>query len=112
MNNETIILKERVKLMREGVLKSTGSITYLETETGTVKIEEPEPIHTYQMWKGLGRQVKKGEKAISKILIWKCTKKNKKDDEKDDEKDDSKEIKNMFLTGAYFFKESQTEIMK
>ena len=31
----------------------------------------PELIHTYQKWKELGYQVRRGEKAIAKFPIWK-----------------------------------------
>lgn len=46
--------------------------------------------------------MKKGEKSIATILIWKHTTKKAKD--KDEE-----EQENMFMTKAFFFKECQTE---
>lgn len=33
------------------------------------------PLYTYQVWKSLGYQVKKGETAKHKIVLWKHTKK-------------------------------------
>lgn len=33
------------------------------------------PLHTYEKWKSLGYQVKKGEKSQHKITIWKHTSK-------------------------------------
>lgn len=51
-NAMTIMLKE-VELQQAGI------------------ITENECIHTYQHWKAIGFQVKKGEKAIAKFPIWK-----------------------------------------
>lgn len=98
-----IILNARFDLMEEGILQGTGNIIEVEDENGEKKqIEEPEQIHTYQGWKSLNRQVKRGEKSIATIQIWKhTTKKSKSEDEDDQEK--------MFLTKAFFFRETQTE---
>lgn len=103
MTNEMIILNARFDLMEEGILQGTGNIIEVEDENGKKKqIEEPEQIHTYQGWKSLNRQVKRGEKSIATIQIWKhTTKKSKAEDEDDQEK--------MFLTKAFFFRENQTE---
>ena len=89
--------------MEEGILQGTGNIIEVEDENGEKKqIEEPEQIHTYQGWKSLNRQVKRGEKSIATIQIWKhTTQKSKAEDEDDQEK--------MFLTKAFFFRETQTE---
>lgn len=39
------------------------------------------PLHTYTKWQSLGYQVKKGEKCMHRITIWKgCTKKVKSKD--------------------------------
>ena len=98
-----IILNARFDLMEEGILQGTGNIIEVEDENGEKKqIEEPEQIHTYQRWKSLNRQVKRGEKSIATIQIWKhTTQKSKAEDEDDQEK--------MFLTKAFFFRETQTE---
>ena len=98
-----IILNARFDLMEEGILQGTGNIIEVEDENGEKKqIEEPEQIHTYQGWKSLNRQVKRGEKSIATIQIWKhTTQKSKAEDEDDQEK--------MFLTKAFFFRETQTE---
>lgn len=103
MTNEMIILNARFDLMEEGILQGTGNIIEVEDENGEKKqIEEPEQIHTYQGWKSLNRQVKRGEKSIATIQIWKhTTQKSKAEDEDDQEK--------MFLTKAFFFRETQTE---
>ena len=89
--------------MEEGVLQGTGNTITVENEEGEkIELEEPEEIHTYAGWKALNRQVKKGEKSIATIIIWKHTTKKAKD--KDEE-----EQENMFMTKAFFFKECQTE---
>ena len=36
-----------------------------------IELPEPEPIHTYNGWKELGYQVKKGEHAKAQFPIWK-----------------------------------------
>lgn len=103
MTNEMIIFNERINLMDSGIIGNTGRKMILENENGEKKeILEPEEIHTYAGWKALNRQVKKGEKSIATILIWKHTTKKAKD--KDEE-----EQENMFMTKAFFFKECQTE---
>lgn len=106
MTNEMIILNARFDLMEEGILQGTGNIITVEDGNGKKKqIEEPEQIHTYQGWKSLNRQVKKGEKSIATIQIWKHTIKKPKDkDEEEQEK--------MFLTKAFFFTEDQTEAIE
>lgn len=103
MTNEMIIFNERINLMDNGIIGDTGRKMILENENGEKKeILEPEEIHTYQGWKSLNRQVKKGEKSISTILIWKhSTKKKKEQQDEDEEK--------MFMTKAFFFRECQTE---
>ena len=45
----------------------------IETGTGTITIELPEVIHTFNGWKELGYSVKKGEKSSIKFPIWKHT---------------------------------------
>lgn len=102
MTNENIILANRIELMEKGILKGTGVFITVEDEHGEKKrIEEPEQIHTYAGWKSLNRQVKKGEKNIATISIWKHTTSKKKEDEE--------ETSRIFLTKAFFFRESQTD---
>ena len=62
MTNNAIIERAKNQLFAEGKI---GSST-VTTEHGEVEV--PEEIHTYAMWKSLGYQVKKGEKA--KILLY------------------------------------------
>lgn len=101
MTNAQIITSARFSLMEQGVIGSTGRMIEIEDENGKRTVPEPEEIHTYQAWKQLGYQVKKGQKAIAAFTIWKHTsKENKETDEKEDK---------MFMKNAHFFKPSQVE---
>ena len=103
MTNEMIIFNNRLSLMEDGILQGTGNTITVENEEGEkIELEEPEQIHTYAGWKTLNRQVKKGEKCIATILIWKHT--TKKPKEKEEEEQEA-----MFMTKAFFFRECQTE---
>lgn len=102
MTNETIILNERLRLLDERVLWSTGGL--IELEDGT-KVPEPEELHTFQAWKKLGYSVKKGEKAVAKFPIWKFVVTKAKDDA-----DKELQTKNkMFMKTAAFFCSRQVE---
>lgn len=103
MTNEMIIFNNRLSLMEDGILQGTGNTITVENEEGEkIELEEPEQIHTYAGWKTLNRQVKRGEKSIATILIWKHT--TKKPKEKEEEEQEA-----MFMTKAFFFRECQTE---
>lgn len=79
MTNSMIILLESVKLMEEGIIGCTGEKMIIEDQNGKREIDVPESIHTYQKWKALGYQVRKGEKAVAQFPIWKYTAKKNKD---------------------------------
>lgn len=79
MTNEDIIFSERLRLMRENVIGTTGRKFVVEVNGTRKEIEEPEQIHTYAAWKQLGYQVNKGEKAITKLTIWKHVVKKSED---------------------------------
>lgn len=103
MTNEMIIFNNRLSLMEDGILQGTGNTITVENEEGEkIELEEPEQIHTYAGWKTLNRQVKRGEKSIATILIWKHT--TKKPKEKEEEEQEA-----IFMTKAFFFRECQTE---
>lgn len=77
MTNGEIILRESLELMKNGILKPTGRVFVQELPDGQkVELPEPEPIHTYNGWKELGYQVKKGEHAKATFPIWKYSGKN------------------------------------
>lgn len=60
-----------------------------------------EECHTFQRWKALGRQVKRGEKATFMAPMWKPNVKKGEDGE---------EMRNgFFAKNSAFFKLSQTE---
>ena len=114
MTNEMIIMNERVRLMEEGKIKSTGRVIILTDGEGNEKeLPEPEQIHTFQAWKERGKSVKKGEHAITRITIWKCSKKNvdlpMKDVASGETVTVTEESKNMFMKCSAFFAESQVE---
>ena len=90
MTNAEIIFRESMELVKEGKLQAINNL--------------PEPIHTYAKWKSMGYSVKKGEKAIAKITIWKYTSRTKTDDD-GNEIDDSK----CFPKVSAFFRTSQVE---
>lgn len=119
MTNAQIILHESVRLMNEGILKGTGRKAYLETPLGTIEVEQPEAIHTFQRWKELGYSVKKGEKSSIKIRIWKHTTKQLKTDTENAELNAmNAQINaqggesNMFMKTAAFFTFAQVEPLK
>lgn len=74
MTNEQIISNAAFELLKAGKIKSTGRTLRAVDHAGNERIiAEPEAIHTYQVWKDLGYQVQRGEKAVAKITIWKHT---------------------------------------
>ena len=103
MTNEQIILFNRIQLMKDGVIGTTGNQICLEDDEGNKEvIYEPEQIHTFMEWKRRGFSVKKGEKAVAQFTIWKhVTKKAKAESEEDEEK--------MFMKRASFFSYEQVE---
>ena len=99
MTNEMIIFGESQKLAKDGIIAYTGKeIVMVDSDGKEFVVKETEPIHTYNAWKELGFQVKKGEKAIASFTIWKY-KKNEEEDE----------AGKMFMKKASFFKTSQVE---
>lgn len=67
-----------------------------------------EEVDTYAGWRRRGYQVKRGQRATFKTMIWKpCTKKA----EKKDGSDQNKEVRtgDMILVHASFFAKSQVE---
>lgn len=114
MTNETIIFNNSIQLMKEGVLDGIGEFMTIKYDNGhTEEVEVPEPIHTYQAWKTMGYQVRKGEKAIAKFAIWKYSEKKAKEDNAEIGVKKGDIIKsNMFMKMAAFFKSSQVERIK
>ena len=111
MTNEMIILNERLRLLEEGIIKSTGRTLEYKDDAGKIhEYEEPEEIHSFAYWKNTGRVVKKGSKAIAAFPIWVMSKKKKDDKEKEHAEvaaDDEKQ--KMYLKQTFFFTFDQTE---
>ena len=107
MTNKMIILMESVKLMEDGVISGSG----IKGKTPDGKIVElPEVLHTYAVWKQLGYQVQKGEKAVAQFAIWKYMKKGKKQQSEEEiDGEESKEKGYCRLVNASFFKASQVK---
>lgn len=104
MTNAQIIFNERVRLMEENKIGTTGrTILVQDNEGNELELAEPEEIHTFAAWKSLGYSVKKGEKAVAKFTIWKYAEK------KVEEGKDEETIKNMFMKSSCFFAQSQVE---
>lgn len=103
ITNAQIIMNESIRLMGEGVLKPTGRVFVQELPDGSkVELPEPEPIHTYNGWKDIGYQVKKGEHAKAQFQIWKYA--GKKDEETGEE-----ENGHCFMKKAFWFTADQVE---
>lgn len=64
-------------------------------------ISESEEIHTFAKWRELGYSVKKGEKAITKLTIWKHTSKVNAETQEEETA--------MFMKTAAFFSTKQVE---
>lgn len=105
MTNAQIVFNAQVELMKNGVIGTTGNTLEIELPDGTKQtMPEPEPIHTYKAWQRLGYQVRRGEKAITDLHIWKYTTKKLPDAVLGDDEENK-----MFFTKAYFFAASQVE---
>lgn len=105
MTNADIIFNERCKLQKEGRLGTTGRVLSFTDDSGkTISFLEPEEMHTYNAWKSLGFQVRKGEKAITKLTIWKYTTTRKSESE-----EEAQERGHCFLKTSSFFSQAQVE---
>ena len=106
MTNQHIILLQQIELQKEGILKFTGrKIKILNLAGEQVEIDEIQPIHTYQGWKALGYQVKKGEKAIAKFPVWTYSAKKVEEDENKEKIVAGK----MYMKTSAFFTDEQVE---
>ena len=122
MTNAQIILGEQIRLQEEGILKYTGRmIEAVDMEGNEIEIPEIQPIHTYQAWKKLGYQVKKGEKCVAKFAVWKWLAKRQKTDDKKEEVDLADEVEGetlakfkgrCYLKVSAFFTDEQVEKIK
>lgn len=67
-------------------------------------IDESETIHTFDYWRKCGYTVKRGEKAITSLMIWKHSTKTITNDDGSTE-----EAGRLFMKKAYFFASHQVE---
>lgn len=113
MTNAMIIFNEQLRLAEEGTIKTTGRMITIQDQEGNKKqVAEPEDIHTFAIWKKLGRQVKKGEKAKAQIVIWKYSPKTEEMEvtyENGTKGIEEVDASKMFMKKAFFFTIDQTE---
>lgn len=116
MTNTQIIFNEQMELLKNGIIKSTGKQIEVVNALGEkLTVAEPEPIHTYAIWKQLGYQVKKGEKAKASINIWKHVAKTEEMEvtyENGSTGIEEVDASKMFMKKAFFFTFEQTEPIK
>ena len=110
MTNNQIIFNASQQLAEAGRIGYTGRVFQMATPDGeTITVKETEPIHTFQHWKELGYSVRKGEKAVAKLTIWKhTTRKPKADEDGETAEAESK----MFMKVSAFFALSQVQPIK
>ena len=109
MTNAEIILGEQIKLADEGIIKIIGWDIFVTDDGEEVEIPKFQPIHTYQAWRKLGYQVKKGEKAVAKFSVWKyLTKKKKAEDETNEEETNTGKGR-CYMKVSAFFTDEQVE---
>ena len=109
MTNNTIILNESFRLMKEGLLAGSGCFVQIDGENGPETIELPEAIHTFAAWKQLGYIVKKGEHAIAAFHVWKYADRRRADSEEGETDGEQETGGHCFLKKSFFFKFSQVE---
>ena len=109
MTNEMIILAEAQRLAEAGIIAYTGrTIEAMDAEGNPILFEETEAIHTFAYWKSLGFSVKKGSKAVTQVMIWKCVQKQVQMEDSNGQ-EITEEQKRMFMKRASFFSASQVE---
>jgi len=116
MTNAQIIESNKQTLAQAGILKYTGRTFKAINAAGEeIEVNEVEEIHTFAAWKNLGYSVKKGEHAVAKFTIWKCTKKAESLTAKNPVGEDvtiTQDTKNMFMKTAHWFTAAQVEPLK
>ena len=90
MTNEEIILRGTIAHL--GITPEEASVLI---ESGNFPV-----FHTYEHWKSIGYQVRKGERAQFKLSVWKQAKRKDEDGEKPSK---------MFLKTSAFFGVNQVD---
>ena len=115
MTNAQIIFNESIRLVEEQKIGTTGRTLTVVDENGEKHtLPEPESIHTYDEWKRMGLQVKRGEHAVASFRIWmysqktvKLPMKNVKTGETEDVEEQSGDY---YMKTAHFFARSQVAL--
>ena len=108
ISNHEIITRARMELLEAGKIGTTGRTFTVELPDGETRtFPEPEEIHTYQHWKTLGYQVRKGEKAIAELMIWKYS--QRKASEEETEEEASGKSGKCFMKRSFFFSAGQVD---
>ena len=109
MTNEQIIENAKQELLAQGILKPTGRTFTAQLEDGSeIQLPEAEEMHTFEAWKHRGYYVRKGEKAVTRLNIWKYITRKETIPLQDGtvrEIDESR----MYMKNACFFSQSQVE---
>lgn len=109
MTNEQIIENAKQKLLAQGILKPTGRTLFFRLDDGSeIELPEAEEMHTFQAWKSRGFSVRKGEKAIARLSIWKYITR-KESIPMQDGTIQEQEASRMYMKDACFFSRSQVD---
>ena len=109
MTNEQIIENTKQKLLAQGILKPTGRTLFFRLDDGSeIELPEAEEMHTFQAWKSRGFSVRKGEKAIARLSIWKYITR-KESIPMQDGTIQEQEASRMYMKDACFFSRSQVD---
>lgn len=110
MTNAQIIFNAEQELAKEGKIRYTGrTLEAVDAAGNKIELKETEPIHTYQIWKQLGYQVQKGQKAVAQFTIWKHTGSKMEEVPTADGNVQMIDKGHMFLKKASFFSLAQVE---
>lgn len=110
MTNNAIITAAQFDLLKAGKIRTTGrTLSFTDAAGHTIETPEPEQIHTFAAWKSCGYAVKKGEKAICKLTIWKNVSRPERQDENGDT---IPATSKMIMKTAAFFAAHQVEPLR
>ena len=114
--NNDIIFQVAMDLMEAGTIRGTGRMMKAATvndegDMVETMVEEPEELHTFARWKAMGYMVRKGEKAVAKVDLWKPITKKKGEDEEEEEKQEGVSLvpPRMFKKTSHLFAAHQVE---
>lgn len=106
MTNNDIVFQAEQELAKQGIIKYSGPVYTVTTVDGkTIEYQDTERLHTFQTWKSLGYIVRRGEKSVIALTIWKHISRSHEDPDGNMIIDPGK----MFPKKAYFFSASQVD---